>query len=66
MDLDPRRLIVLGEVARLGGVQAAAQALRVTPSAVSQQLARLEREVGLALTVRVGRGLVTCREDSSH
>lgn len=57
MDIDARRLIVLAEVARRGGVLAAAQALHVTPSAVSQQLSRLESEVGLALTVRVGRGM---------
>ncbi len=55
MDLDPRRLGVLAAVARSGGVLAAAEALHVTPSAVSQQLSRLEREAGVALLVRGGR-----------
>jgi DNA-binding transcriptional LysR family regulator len=55
MELDPRRLGVLAVVARTGGVLAAAEALHVTPSAVSQQLARLEREAGVALLVRGGR-----------
>jgi DNA-binding transcriptional LysR family regulator len=55
MDLDPRRLGVLAAVARTGGVLAAAEALHVTPSAVSQQVARLEREAGVALVVRGGR-----------
>jgi DNA-binding transcriptional LysR family regulator len=55
MDLDPRRLTVLAAIARTGGVLAAADVLHVTPSAVSQQLARLEREAGLALVVRGGR-----------
>ena len=57
MELDPRRLAVLAAIARTGGVLAAADALHVTPSAVSQQLARLEREAGLALVVRGGRRL---------
>ncbi|HET9655956.1 MAG TPA: LysR family transcriptional regulator [Kineosporiaceae bacterium] len=55
MDLDPRRLAVLATVARTGGILAAAEALRVTPSAVSQQVSRLEREAGVALVVRGGR-----------
>ncbi|MFI6497039.1 LysR family transcriptional regulator [Nonomuraea typhae] len=55
MDIDPRRLRVLHEVARRGGVMRAAEALFLTPSAVSQQLAHLEREVGLALIDRSQR-----------
>lgn len=55
VQLDPRRLAVLAAVARTGGVLAAAEALQVTPSAVSQQLARAEREAGMALVVRDGR-----------
>lgn len=55
MDIDPRRLRVLHEVARRGGVMRAAEALYLTPSAVSQQLAQLEREVGLALIDRSQR-----------
>jgi DNA-binding transcriptional LysR family regulator len=57
MELDPRRLGVLAAVARSGGVLAAAETLHVTPSAVSQQVSRLEREAGVALVVRGGRRL---------
>src|SRR5690606_41208408 len=52
MDIDPRRLRVLREVHLRGGVTRAAEALYLTASAVSQQLAQLEREVGLALIDR--------------
>jgi DNA-binding transcriptional LysR family regulator len=45
--LDPRRLRILHATAEAGGIAAAARALRLTPSAVSQQLARLEQEAGL-------------------
>ncbi len=58
MDLDVRRLRVLREVALRGGVTAAATALHVTPSAVSQQLAQLAREAGCELVERSGRGVV--------
>ncbi|SEL16722.1 LysR family transcriptional regulator [Nonomuraea pusilla] len=57
MDIDPRRLRILREVARRGGVMRAAEALYLTPSAVSQQLAQLEREVGLALIDRSQRSV---------
>ncbi|MCF6476666.1 LysR family transcriptional regulator [Nonomuraea sp. MG754425] len=57
MEIDPRRLRVLHEVARRGGVIRAAEALHLTPSAVSQQLAQLEREVGLALIDRSQRSV---------
>jgi DNA-binding transcriptional LysR family regulator len=52
MRIDPRRLAVLGAVANAGGVLAAATALRVTPSAVSQHVARLEAETGVTLLDR--------------
>lgn len=55
MDIDPRRLRVLREVHLRGGVTRAAEALYLTASAVSQQLAQLEREVGLALIDRSQR-----------
>jgi DNA-binding transcriptional LysR family regulator len=55
--LDVRRLLVLQAVVETGSVTAAAQRLQYTPSAVSQQLATLEREAGTALVERVGRGL---------
>ncbi len=41
-----------------GSVVAAAHALDYTPSAVSQQVKRLERQQGTALLERVGRGVV--------
>ena len=56
MTIDPRRLVVLHAVDRYGGVVGAAAALRVSPSAVSQQLAALERETGFVLVDRSRRG----------
>ena len=44
--LDVRRMRVLREVARRGSFSAAAEALSFTQSAVSQQIAALEREAG--------------------
>ena len=58
MDLDVRRLRVLHEVALRGGVTAAAAALHVTPSAVSQQLIQLAREAQCELVERSGRGVI--------
>lgn len=58
MDIDPRRLRVLLAVARTGGVLAAADELGITPSAVSQQLNKLEDETGHALVVRTPKGSV--------
>ncbi|GAB3500798.1 LysR family transcriptional regulator [Amycolatopsis cihanbeyliensis] len=51
------RLQVLHAVAIHGSVSAAAAALTMTPSAASQQLAKLEREVGQKLLEREGRGV---------
>jgi DNA-binding transcriptional LysR family regulator len=53
--IDPRRLRVLQAVAAHGSVAAAAQALHLTPPAVSQQLLALEREAGASLIDRTGR-----------
>jgi DNA-binding transcriptional LysR family regulator len=55
--LDPRRLAVLREFAAQGTIARAAEALAFTPSAVSQQLARLQREAGVELFRKVGRRL---------
>jgi DNA-binding transcriptional LysR family regulator len=55
--MDVRRLGLLRELAQRGSVTAVARALHLTPSAVSQQLKALEREAGVALTERSGRGL---------
>ncbi|WP_329579984.1 LysR family transcriptional regulator [Kitasatospora sp. NBC_01250] len=54
MELDPKRLMILRAIAEGGGVAAAARALGHTPSAVSQQLNRLERETGVPLVDRTG------------
>ncbi|MFH7598100.1 LysR substrate-binding domain-containing protein [Streptomyces racemochromogenes] len=53
--LDVRRLRLLRELARRGTIAAVAEALAYSPSAVSQQLAVLEREAGLPLLERTGR-----------
>lgn len=53
--LDLHRLRLLREVHVRGTLHAAAGALGYTPSAVSQQLATLEREAGARLLERVGR-----------
>ncbi|MGG8408826.1 LysR family transcriptional regulator [Streptomyces sp. 12297] len=55
--IDPRRLRILRAVADHRTVTAAAAALYLTPSAVSQQLAALEQETGHALFSRSGRGV---------
>jgi DNA-binding transcriptional LysR family regulator len=55
--IDVRRLRVLRELHVRGTVRAAAEALDYTPSAISQQLAALEREVGARLLERVGRNV---------
>ncbi len=54
--LDVRRLRVLREVARQGSFSGAADALSFTQSAVSQQIATLEREAGTMLVQRDVRG----------
>ena len=55
--IDVRRLRVLRAVAQHGTLAAAAEELHLTPSAVSQQLAALEREVGQPVVERQGRGV---------
>ena len=52
--IDVRRLRVLRALADHGTVAAAAQGLHLTPSAVSQQLAALEREVGQPIVEPAG------------
>ena len=56
MLIDPRRLSHLLAVHRHGGVVAAADVLGLTPSAVSQQIRKLEEEVGLPLVERTPQG----------
>jgi DNA-binding transcriptional LysR family regulator len=55
--LDVRRMRVLREVAMRGSFSAAAEALSFTQSAVSQQIAALEREAGTTLVQRSARGV---------
>ena len=53
--LDVRRLQVLIELDEHGSFSAAAEALHLTQSAVSQHVAALEREVGLPVVERSTR-----------
>jgi len=53
--LDLRRLRLLRELARRGTIAAVAEALSYSPSAVSQQLAALEKEAGVRLLEPAGR-----------
>jgi DNA-binding transcriptional LysR family regulator len=55
--LDVRRMRVLREVGLRGSFSAAADALSFTQSAVSQQIAALERESGAVLVQRNARGV---------
>ncbi|WP_136609168.1 LysR family transcriptional regulator [Sinomonas albida] len=63
-DLDLHRLHLLREVARAGSLTSAAATLTFTTSAVSQQIAKLEHEVGVALIERHPRGVVLT--DAGH
>ncbi|UFS61044.1 LysR family transcriptional regulator [Subtercola endophyticus] len=56
--MDVRRLELLRELAERGSITEVARATHRTPSAVSQQLRVLEREAGLPLTEKAGRGIV--------
>ncbi len=55
--LDVRRLRLLLELHARGTLAAVAEALHQSPSSVSQQLSQLEREVGVELLRKVGRGV---------
>src|SRR6476620_3949394 len=55
--LAPRRLRVLREFVAQGTIAGAAEALAFTRSAVSQQLAQLQREAGVELFRKRGRRL---------
>ncbi|MER5754169.1 LysR family transcriptional regulator [Streptomyces sp. NPDC002088] len=56
--MDERQLRILRELGELGSVTAVAEALLVTPSAISQQLRLLQRSMPVPLTERHGRRLV--------
>lgn len=55
--MDLKRLRILRELADRGTVGATAEALDVTPSAVSQQLKTLQDELGVVLVEKSGRGV---------
>jgi len=55
--LDLRRLAMLAEVARRGSFSGAADALCFTPSAVSQQMSALARDLGVVLFERTPQGM---------
>lgn len=55
--MDVYRLTLLRELAERGTVGAVADAMKVTPSAVSQQLKVLEKEAGYTLVEPAGRGV---------
>jgi DNA-binding transcriptional LysR family regulator len=54
-EVDPRRLKLLLELSRLGSMRAVAEALQITTSTVSQQIAALAREAGTPLVEPDGR-----------
>ncbi|QEO15646.1 LysR family transcriptional regulator [Agromyces intestinalis] len=55
--VDPHRLRVFRAVVHTGSINRAADRLGYTPSAVSQHVSALQRETGLVLVERVGRGI---------
>ncbi|WP_066292308.1 LysR family transcriptional regulator [Arthrobacter sp. B6] len=55
--MDFKRLRILRELADRGTVGATAEAMHVTPSAVSQQLKTLQDELGVVLIEKAGRGV---------
>ncbi|MFJ2173331.1 LysR family transcriptional regulator [Streptomyces sp. NPDC087851] len=56
--MNERQLQILRELGELGSVTATAEALLMTPSAISQQLRLLQRSIPVPLTERDGRRLV--------
>ncbi|MEV6238528.1 LysR family transcriptional regulator [Lentzea sp. NPDC051838] len=62
--MDERQLRILRELGELGSVTAVAEALHVTPSAISQQLRLLQRSIPVPLTERTGRRVVLT--DAGH
>ena len=56
--MELHQLQMLRELGELGSVKAVAETLSVTPSAVSQQISLLQRQVSIPLTRKEGRNLV--------
>ncbi|MBH9578676.1 LysR family transcriptional regulator [Inhella proteolytica] len=65
-DLPLHELTALEAVARLGSVQQAAEALHVTPSAISHRIASLERRAGEPLLQRAGRRVALTAAGRAH
>lgn len=55
--IDVRKLRMLAALQRLGTIAAVAEELHLSPPGVSMQLAALEKELGIGLTQRHGRGV---------
>lgn len=55
--LDTHRLAIWRAVVASGSVQQAAANLRYTPATISQHIIRLQKDVGLPLYERNGRGI---------
>lgn len=53
--LDVRRLVLLREIEARGSIAAVSRSLRISSSAISQQLAKLEADVGMRLLEQSGR-----------
>jgi DNA-binding transcriptional LysR family regulator len=58
MQLPIKAILVFHTAARMGSISRAAEELRVTPSAVSQQIQLLEVQLGVSLLAKAGRGVV--------
>jgi LysR family transcriptional regulator, glycine cleavage system transcriptional activator len=58
MQLPIKAILVFHAAARAGSISRAAAELRVTPSAVSQQIQLLEVQLGVSLLAKAGRGVV--------
>lgn len=56
--LDYRRTVCLQQVIETGSVRGAAEVLGLDPSVISRTVAKLERDIGVALLERRGRGVV--------
>lgn len=61
-----KRMALYARVVELGSMSAAARELAMTPSAVSQQLRRLEEEIGVALLHRSTRKLTTTEAGQAY
>lgn len=57
-EVDERQLRYLYEMAAYGGIRAAADRLGINASVISRQIARMERQLGVALIEKSGRGVV--------